>query len=278
MTYFNNLGQGRVGWRTPSGGGGSYTPTDSDAIAFITAASITDSTQKQAIDQLVIGLKSANIYSKFKAIYPFVGGIGGKHRFNLIKPTMLFSDFYLTFYGGGVHSATGWKCNGVDAAADTSIIPITHMASNQNNMCFSAYVRERPKGTLVGTDNLQRTVLVPNNTGTSAGVSYYALNSTNSSVTTTNLPLTGGFYMNTRLDNTNLKLFKNGVLNSSVTNVTTGLDNLSILLGARNGNPASLYSDNEFAFASIGSGLTDAEALAFYNVVQTYQTTLNRQV
>lgn len=251
---------------------------DIDAQAFIDAVGITDSTQKTAINNLVKELKQNSIYSKFKAIYPFLGGIGGKHRYNLIKPTTLFSDFYMTFYGGGTHSSTGWKLNGVDAAADTSIIPITHMASNQNNMCFSAYVRERPKGTLVGTDNLQRTVLVPNNTGTAAGVSYYALNSIYDSVTYTNLPLTGGFYMNTRLDNTNLKLFKNGVLNSSVTNVTTGLDNLSILLGARNGYPASLYSDNEIAFASIGSGLTDSEALAFYNAVQNYQTTLSRQV
>jgi len=251
---------------------------DADALSFITAASITDNTQKTAINNLVKELKQNSIYTKFKAIYPFLGGTGGKHRFNLIKPTMLFSDFYMTFYGGGTHSATGWKLNGVDAAADTSIIPITHMASNQNNMCFSAYVRERPKGTLVGTDNLQRTVLAPNTSGTTTGLSYYALNSIYDSATTTNLPLTGGFYMNTRLDNTNLKLFKNGVLNSSVTNVTTGLDNLSILLGARNGYPASLYSDNEIAFASIGSGLTDAEATAFYNAVQAYQTTLNRQV
>ena len=32
------------------------------------------------------------------------------------------------------------------------------------------------------------------------------------------------------------------------------------------------------AFASIGEGLTDAEASSFYTAVQTYQTTLGRQV
>jgi hypothetical protein len=40
----------------------------------------------------------------------------------------------------------------------------------------------------------------------------------------------------------------------------------------------SSYSSRESAFASIGYGLTDAEALAFYNAIQAYQTTLGRQV
>lgn len=248
---------------------------DLDAQAFIDAVGITDSTQKTAINNLVKELKQNSIYSKFKAIYPFLGGTAAKHRFNLIKPTTLFSDFYMTFYGGGTHSSTGWKCNGVDTSADTSIIPITHMASNQNNMCFSAYVRDTVNNVLVGTDNNHRTVLAPNRTGVGM---YYPLNSTNS-MARTPAPTGGGFYMNTRLDATTVKLFKNGTLFDSTTNTTTGLDNLPIYLGARNGLPTpSVYSNNEIAFASIGSGLTDSEALLFYNAVQNYQTTLSRQV
>ena len=38
------------------------------------------------------------------------------------------------------------------------------------------------------------------------------------------------------------------------------------------------YSNKQCAFASIGDGLTDAEALALYNAVQTFNTTLARQV
>jgi hypothetical protein len=255
-----------------SGGALSF---DADALAFITAVSITDNTQKTAVNTLVTDLKNANIWTKMKAIYPFLGGTGAKHRFNLIKPTTLFSDFYMTFYGGGTHSANGWKCNGVDACSDTSIVPITHMASNQNDMCFSAYVRDTVNNVLVGTDNNHRTVLAPNRTG--VGI-YIPLNSTDGSVGTT-APTGGGFYMNTRLDNTTVKLFKNGSLIHSRTNVTTGLDNLPIYLGARNTSPTpSVYSNNEIAFASIGSGLTDAEALAYYNAVQNYQSILSRQV
>jgi hypothetical protein len=38
------------------------------------------------------------------------------------------------------------------------------------------------------------------------------------------------------------------------------------------------YYANQFAFASIGDGLTNTEAANFYTAVQAYQTTLSRQV
>ena len=57
------------------------------------------------------------------------------------------------------------------------------------------------------------------------------------------------------------------------------LPNTKIFLGAINNyGSAAAYSTNECAFASIGDGLTDAEALAFYNAVQNFNTTLGRQV
>jgi hypothetical protein len=43
-------------------------------------------------------------------------------------------------------------------------------------------------------------------------------------------------------------------------------------------NTYSSYSTRQQAFASLGDGLTDAEALSFYNAVQTFNTTLGRNV
>jgi hypothetical protein len=45
------------------------------------------------------------------------------------------------------------------------------------------------------------------------------------------------------------------------------------LNGSANG-----YDNKELAFASIGDGLTDTEASNFYTAVQTFQTTLSRNV
>ena len=56
---------------------------DADAQAFITAAAITDLNQQNAINTLVVSLKGYSIWTKFKAIYPIVGGTASQHKYNL---------------------------------------------------------------------------------------------------------------------------------------------------------------------------------------------------
>ncbi len=84
--------------------GGGY---DTNAQAFITAAGITDAGQKSAVNTLVLSLKSGNIWSKMKAVYPFVGGTATSHKFNLIDPRDLNAAFRLSFVNGWTHSSTG---------------------------------------------------------------------------------------------------------------------------------------------------------------------------
>ena len=76
---------------------------------------------------------------------------------------------------------------------------------------------------------------------------------------------------------TTLKYLKNGTVLATQTNSDSGnRPNIAITMGKS--NSLSNFSDRETAFASIGDGLTDAEATVFYNAVQAYQTTLGRQV
>lgn len=70
---------------------------DSDAEAFFTAASITDDTQKTAVNQLVLDLKAAGVWTKSKVIYPFVGGTTGTHKYNLKNPLDTDGAFRITF-------------------------------------------------------------------------------------------------------------------------------------------------------------------------------------
>ncbi len=80
------MANGRLGLRTRPGLIQSYTEiisSDPDANAFISAAGLTDVTQKQAIDQLVIGLKLYSLWTKIYAGYPLVGGSASAHKFNL---------------------------------------------------------------------------------------------------------------------------------------------------------------------------------------------------
>ena len=81
--------QVRVGWRayvnpfTPEDPGTPNT-IDQDVTNFILASGISDSVQTSAIETLVSDLKSYGLWTKMKAIYPFVGGsAASRGRFGL---------------------------------------------------------------------------------------------------------------------------------------------------------------------------------------------------
>ena len=89
-------------------GVGTFAPPgpvyDPDAQAFFTAESTAGvtltTTQKTAVNNLVVNLKAANIWTKFKAIYPIVGGTATAHKFNLKNPADTNAAFRLAFTGG----------------------------------------------------------------------------------------------------------------------------------------------------------------------------------
>ena len=72
------------------------------------------------------------------------------------------------------------------------------------------------------------------------------------------------------------KVYKQGVLIYTGSTTSTAKGNLSIYIGSLNG--LGLYSNAQFAFSHISQGLTDSEASAMYTSVQSYQTSMNRQV
>ena len=99
------------------GGGGGY---DADAQAFITATGISG-TNATATNQLVLDLKAANIWTKMKAIYPFVGNTSASQKYNLKDSRDLDAAYRLTFFGGGTFSANGYQCNGTNSYGNTFI-------------------------------------------------------------------------------------------------------------------------------------------------------------
>ncbi|MGA1049840.1 MAG: hypothetical protein ACO3UU_17695, partial [Minisyncoccia bacterium] len=103
--------------------------------AFFTAeagAGVTLSdTEKTAINTLVVNLKAANIWTKMKALYPFIGSTATSQKFNLINPADTNAAFRLSFQGGWTHSSTGALPNGTNAYAETYIIPSTNLSQEQ---------------------------------------------------------------------------------------------------------------------------------------------------
>ena len=250
---------------------------DADALAFITAANITDTTQKNAVNQLVTDLKSANIWTKMKAIYPFVGGTASSHKFNLKDPRDLDAAFRLVFSGGWTHSSTGALPNGTTGYADTKFNPNLNLNINSSHLSYYSRNNKTSAYDIGSNDGTYGLSMIINYTFTALSGFLGMINS-GTNIRNSLISNSLGLYQVNRLSSTTASLIRNGVI-TNYTNSSTGKSNINIFIGALNyiSSPTD-YSSHQAAFASIGDGLTDAEATAFYNVVQAYQTTLGRQV
>lgn len=257
---------------------------DADAQAFITATGISG-TNANAINQLVLDLKAASIWTKMKAIYPFVGGTATAHKFNLKDPRDLDAAFRLSFYGGWTHSSTGALPNGTTGYANTFLKPFSNLTSMNNHLSY--YSRTNTTFAYdngVGDDYLTsgKSLIVTFNHG--INISKAFIQCLDANAVTGAETNTLGLIMGSRTSSTSLKLYRNGTLKgTNSTSTSISLPNENCFLGGlyyrlAGGTYSTLYGKKECAFASIGDGLTDAEALAFYNAVQTFQTSLNRQV
>lgn len=249
---------------------------DPDAVAFLTAAGITDSTIISAINTLVVSLKNFGIWTKMRAIYPFVGGTAASHKWNLKDPRDLDAAFRLVFSGGWTHSSTGALPNGTNAYADTRLKPNT-MA--QNSAHISSYSRTDytsgggTTGALMGVNETGRMYLMRfGSTSTYVGINSVGGPETGS----TNWR---GLLLGSRIDSTKATLYKNGSLVYNAMETSIAPESLqNILIAAYYRFAPTLYVNVETAFNSIGDGLTSTDASNLYTAVQAFQTTLGRQV
>lgn len=256
--------------------GPSYDP---DAQAFITAAAISDTSQQVAINNLVLSLKSYGVWSKMKAIYPMVGGSAASHKWNLKDPQDTNAAFRLVFSGGWTHSATGAKPNGANAYADTFLTPSTSILQNSSHISY--YSRTQSIGTEIEIGSA--TGLNAGDAGTlievrTSGTTYYRVSSGTNYISFNDSD-SRAFYIANRTASNVVNGWRNSTKAITGATASTGLSTRTFWLGALNSQTlGQFYSIKECAFASIGDGLTDAEAANFYTAVQAYQTTLGRSV
>jgi len=246
--------------------------SDPDAQAFINITGISG-TNATATTQLVLDLKAANIWIKMKALYPVVGGTATTHMYNLKNPLDTNAAFRLFFSGGWVHSSTGAKPNGTNGYANTFLTPSVSLSVNSTHISYYSRTNVNSSYHMGGQSSSPQTALVLN-TGFNAQA-YVNSNTTQLSVSGT----TGNkFVIASRISNA-LSLTVQGVV-SNFSGAPTGLYPYPIVLSAINinGGTPTDYTTKEIIFASIGDGLTDAEAVSFHNAVQAFNTTLGRQV
>lgn len=248
---------------------------DAEAKAFFNATGITDATIQSAIIDLVQDLKDYGIWTKMKAIYPFVGGTVTSHKFNLVNPADTDTAFRLLFSGGWTHSSNGVLPNGINGYADTFLTPSSTLTQNSTHISFYSRTNVANTGSDLGSSNLLFANGLYITTRYTDNNSYSRINGQNVQFFNAS---SLGMFVGSRTASNVARIFKNNVLSATDNLTSTGLNNFTINIGALNVGGTRNYSNRQLAFATIGDGLTNTEASNLYTAVQTFQTTLARQV
>jgi len=246
-----------------------------DAANFIAATGITDSTIIAAINTFVTDMKAAKLWWRLRAMYPFVGGTAGRHKYNLRNPADTDAAFRLTFSGAPIHDANGvtWDSG---AYADTHLLQIgddfeasnisLHYYSRSNTVGgidIGAFEGTHPCWFGINNGGELKSQLNHFSGGNGLPWSNYA----------------GLFAASRDNDFQNTEVYRNGVQAGTYAELVQAgaVPGVSFAIG-NNNNAFDHPSNRNCAYAAIGYGLTPTEEAAHYTIVQAFQTALSRAV
>ena len=256
---------------------------DADATAYlaavVSAGGTTDATIDAAVDTLFTDLKTAGVYSKIYAFYPYVGGTAGSHIIN----ANLNTSYNQVRSGGWTDDSSGALPNGTNASSDTQLLPSSVLT--KNNTGLWTYVSGSGKNDYqadlgTGTYNTtnQFTALIPGETAPDTSGYFYAYDGGASRIQITPFPDHQGLVGWNRPSANVFNVWLNGVKEATDTDATTGELNTTTNIfapapGSQNG---ITWANRKHLFDAITEGFSDAEATDFQTAINTFQTTLSR--
>lgn len=277
MQYFN-LGGG-TSIKIAASTAPSVSSYDPDAQLFFDAqatAGVTLSViEMDAVNQLVLDMKTAGIWTKMLAIYPFVGNTATSHKWNLKDPRDLDIAYRLQFFGGMAHNSDGIQGNAINSYADTflghNLTRTTGGVSTYllDNIAQNSAAIRVDSGASVITQILPRW---------SDGTSYFRAYTT-SSISIPNSD-SKGFYAVSRISNNQVIVNFKGSNNTYVNTLAAINTDRSyyIMAGHSTLNTAEAIGSRKIAFTTIHNDMDGTDLLNLYAAVQTFQTALGRQV
>ena len=235
-----------------------------------------------SVDTLFKDLKANNLWDKIIAFYPLIGGtssscaIEGKGTSTYdLSFSYDFSSGATTFSDNGVYS-NGFATSAANPPIKigTGFTPLSFFPT-KNDIHIGIYSRTT-RGALanfifgpaqIASSRLQLNINYD-------GSDYCAIGNVSTAQPSATSTGTTGFFMASRTSNNYIALIKNGTIVGSSTgsNEDGGLDN---------SNPIAILAEVasiEAAFITLGLGFTSVEASNYYNIVQTFQTSLGRAV
>lgn len=240
---------------------------DADAQAFIDAAGITSSTQQDAVNTLVVGLKADSLWTKMIAIYPIVGGSATTHKYNLKDPRDLDAAYRITFAGAVTHDSNGITGDGSTGYGNSFYTDTANDFSAGSYISNTTWTGNGLWGATTFPRQTQQ--YAPNGFSFQSGVENYAGGT--SSAGFNQISRSGGA-------GTNIIIRQNGVTASHVATdagVSSGVQN--ILRRNWTGAPSD-YVNANLRFMFFGTGLTTTDQENLETLVDAYQTSLSRNV
>ena len=258
-------GRGRVGIRPTSGSGSSY---DADAQAFFTANStLTDVTQKNAINQFYIDLKSYSLFgTPLRAFWFDFLGNATRCSYNGANPSE-----QTTYTSGWIFSSSGSKPNGTSAYCD---LGIKARSLSRDSQGIGIYIRENinENGCDIGVSVSFYSVILSRWSGLfRTAMNQTGLNDHSNSDSR-------GLFSTSRNASNVVKKYKNGTLVATNADISYQPDNYNYFKGAGNRQGIWAPSSKQFAFSYIDNGLDATQQANLYTCVQTLMTTLGINV
>ena len=241
---------------------GSSNSYDSDAQAYFTAAGITSTTEKDAWNTFVNSAKTNGYWSKFFALYPFLGSTSSACSYNA-KNT---ATFQITWTGSLTFTSMGLVGHSSNSYGNTNF-NINSSGWTNSNASFGCYNR----GNINNTFNmLDDSSLNDCYIGVEGGVASYMIMTHGS-----------GASFSTRLmiaqaESSNFSVLYRDASYSTDATGTHVRNNVNMYLMGSSTQPSS--SSNGIGFAFIGQTFTSGEITTFNTNINTLMTSLGRNV
>lgn len=244
-----------------------------EALTFINTLPLTDTTDKDYVNCIVSGLKSANLFTPHLFIKPYVGATAGKHKFNLMNPITDVAGHPDSYFGGLTHNSLGVTGNGSTGYINTNFNASAKFSSKNrtyilyaNDLLENSYDFGALNGAFVGDSFASRF----------GGQAYPSIKSISNGGPFT-VANSSGCWIITRQDMT-IRVYRNGVLVKTFTVSNDIEPNVNLILAAAWVDTSVQYFSSRTYkyFAAMDQFLTDSQAAAYSAVIVAAQTLKGR--
>lgn len=221
-----------------------------------------------------------NLWSKFVALYPMLGGTAARHGFNIKDARDLDVAFRITWsnnFPDSAHTKYGVQGPGAPYYGNTHLVPSTSLSLS--SVSIFRYINQQTLGDQyeMGVFSFTTQSFLYTRTSLASAMD----NGCNGDiyVVTAQGPGPTPFKLLTRTDTIDMREYHGNVgvtYSNAINNASLSTYEFPIL-GLNDSGAVTLFNTSRWAYAGLGFGLTDAESVALSNVITDFQTRLGRQ-